>query len=88
VEFDSRLATILESMADRMEGRTPTGDGELQDAFERLEQAVRVCCLEGSQESMAVEPRTLLALSRTAESLVLSLESEMFPSKFRCSVNL
>jgi multidrug resistance protein MdtO len=80
-EFDGRLATILESMANRMEGQEATQEDAFKGAFERLEGAVWSCCLEGSQQSMSAELRTFLSLSCTAESLVLSLESEMFPSK-------
>jgi multidrug resistance protein MdtO len=79
-EFDRRLATILERMADRMEGREAIQEDDFKGACERLEAAVWSCCAEGSQHSIAVELRTLLALSHTAESLFLSLEREMFPA--------
>jgi hypothetical protein len=81
VEFDSRLAVVLDRMADRMEGQTPAEDHDFKDAFERLEKAVGTCCSEGPQRSMAIELKTFLALSRTAESLVMSLDNEMLPRK-------
>jgi multidrug resistance protein MdtO len=81
LEFDRRLAVILERMADRMEGMEPTEDRDLKDAFNRLEQAVLACCSEGPQQSMAIELKTFLALSRTAETLVLSLENEIAPAQ-------
>ncbi|HTF65269.1 MAG TPA: FUSC family protein, partial [Edaphobacter sp.] len=67
LEFDSRLAVVLDRMADRMEGQTPAEDHDFKDAFERLEKAVRNCCSEGPQRSMAIELKTFLALSRTAK---------------------
>jgi multidrug resistance protein MdtO len=81
LEFDSRLAVVLDRMADRMEGQAPAEDHDFKDAFERLEKAVRTCCSEGPQRSMAIELKTFLALSRTAESLVMSLDNEMLPRK-------
>jgi multidrug resistance protein MdtO len=80
LEFDRRLAVILERMADRMEGKEPMEDLDHKDAFDRLEKAVLACCSEGTQQSTAIELKTLLALSRTAESLVLSLEDEIAPA--------
>jgi multidrug resistance protein MdtO len=81
LEFDSRLAVVLGRMADRMEGQTPAENHDFKDAFERLEKAVITCCSEGPQRSMAIELKTFLALSRTAESLVMSLDNEMLPHK-------
>jgi len=76
-EFDSRLAVVLDRMAERMEGQTPAEDQDFKDAFDRLEKAVRICCPEGPQRSMATELQTFLALSRTAESLLMSLDNEI-----------
>jgi hypothetical protein len=81
LEFDSRLAVVLDRMADRMEGQTPAEDHDFKDAFECLEKAVMTCCPEGPQRPMAIELKTFLALSRTAESLVMSLDNEMLPRK-------
>jgi hypothetical protein len=64
-----------------MEGLTPAEDHDFKGAFERLEKAVRTCCSEEPQRSMTIELQTFLALSRTAESLVMSLENEMPPRK-------
>jgi multidrug resistance protein MdtO len=75
LEFDSRLAIVLDRMADRMEEKASTEDRDFKDAFERLEKVVRTCCSEGAQQSIAIELRAFLALSRTAESLVRSLEN-------------
>jgi hypothetical protein len=72
---------ILDRMADRMEGQTPAEDLDCTDAFEHLEKAVRTCGSERLQRSMAIELKTFLALSRTAENLVISLEKEIQPPK-------
>jgi multidrug resistance protein MdtO len=87
LEFDSRLAVILDRMADRMEEKAPTEDQDFRDAFERLEKVVRTCCSEGPQQSIAIELKAFLALSRTAESLVRSLDNEILPSKLGSDAN-
>jgi multidrug resistance protein MdtO len=75
LEFDGQLAAILDRLADRMEGQTPTEDHDFVDAFERLEGTILACCSEG--QSIAIELKTFLSLSRSTESLVRSLEKEI-----------
>lgn len=87
LEFDHWLAVMLDRMADRMEAKAPTEDREFTDAFERLANAVRTDCSEASHQSIAIELKTFLALSHTAESLVVSLEKEVSPLKLRSSAN-
>jgi hypothetical protein len=58
-----------------MEKKASTEDCDFRDAFERLERVVQTCCSEGPEQSIAIELRTFLALSRTAEGLVRSLEN-------------
>jgi hypothetical protein len=87
LEFDSRLTVILDRMADRMDGQTPAKDHDFTDAFERLENEIRTCCSEGLQQPMAIELKTFLALSRTAESLVMSLDNEILSPKFGSNAN-
>jgi multidrug resistance protein MdtO len=79
LEFDRQLAVILDRIADQMEERAPAEDGGLKDARERLEEVVHTCCAEGPQHTIAIELKTFLALSRTAESLVKSLKNEILP---------
>jgi hypothetical protein len=79
LEFDSRLAVVLDRMADRIEGQASAEDRDFKDAFERLEKAVRTCCSEEPQRSRAIELQTFLALSRTAKGLVMSLDNEILP---------
>jgi multidrug resistance protein MdtO len=81
LEFDNQLATILDSLADRMEDKAPKEDHDSTDAFERLEEAVRTRCPEAPQQSIAIELKTFLALSRTACALVMSLENEILLPK-------
>jgi len=76
-EFDDRLARILDCMADRMEGKPSERNDDLNDAFERLEQTVRACCSDGSQESLSAELQAFLALSRSIASVTMSLETEI-----------
>jgi multidrug resistance protein MdtO len=76
-EFDNRLAATLDSMADRMEGKSPQRTGHFEDVFERLEQTVRACCSEGPQELLSAEMQTFLALSRSIESVTISLDREI-----------
>jgi multidrug resistance protein MdtO len=81
LEFDSRLAAVLDRMADRMEGQTPAEDHDFNDAFERLEKTVGDCRPEGAQRSRAIELQPFLDLSRTAKSLVMSLDNEILPAE-------
>jgi hypothetical protein len=87
LEFDSQLAITLDRLADNMEEKAPTENHKLKDAFERLEESVRTCCSEGSQQSIAIELKTFLALSRTAEGLAMSLENEILPPRLGSSAN-
>jgi multidrug resistance protein MdtO len=76
-EFDNRLAGMLDGMADRMEGKPTEGTDRFEDAFERLEQTVRTCCLERPQELLTAEMQTFLALSRSIENVTISLGKEI-----------
>lgn len=87
LEFDNRLTALLDRMADRMEGQTHAGDHGFRDAFERLERAVKTCSSEGLQRSTAIGLKTFLALSRTTETLALSLDKELLPPKLESNAN-
>ena len=76
-EFDDRLATLLDRMADRMEGKASERGDDFTDAFERLEQTVRASGSEGPQEVLAAELRTCLALSRSIAGVAMSLDKEI-----------
>jgi multidrug resistance protein MdtO len=75
LEFDRRLATILDRMANRMEGSAPAEDHDFKDAFENLEKAVKTCCSEEPERS--IDLQTFLALSDTATGLVISLAKQI-----------
>ena len=77
LEFDDRLAAILETMAERMEERAPKEDHDYKDEFEHLEKVLDSYCTEASHQSIAIEMKTFLALSHTAKSLVMSLAQEI-----------
>jgi multidrug resistance protein MdtO len=76
-EFDDNLAKMLDGMADRMEGKAPEGKDDFEDSFERLEHTIRTCCSEGPQELPTAELQTFLALSRSIESVTISLDKEI-----------
>jgi hypothetical protein len=80
-EFDNRLPGMLDGMADRMEGKPPQGTDRFEDAFERLEQTVRTCCSEGSQELLTAEMQTFLTLSRSVENMTISLDKEIWSAE-------
>jgi hypothetical protein len=77
LEFDSQLAATLERMADRMEEKGPTENNDFKDPYERSESAVWACYTEVPHHSIAMELKTFLALSHTAENLVNSLANEV-----------
>jgi multidrug resistance protein MdtO len=81
LDFDRRLAAILDRMAARIEGQTVTEQHDFEDASARLERTIMTCCLNGSQRSIPIELKTFLALSRSIESLVFSLENEILLPK-------
>jgi multidrug resistance protein MdtO len=79
-EFDDNLAKMLEGMADRMEGKASQEKDNFEDSFERLEQTIRSCCSEGPQELPTAKLQTFLALSRSIESVTMSLSKEIRPA--------
>jgi multidrug resistance protein MdtO len=76
-EFDEELAKVLDGMADRMAGKVSERKDNLEHSFEHLEQTIRSCCSEGPQELPAAELQTFLALSRSIESVTMSLGKEI-----------
>ena len=76
-EFDEELAKVLDGMADRMVGKVSKRKDNLEHYFEHLEQTIRSCCSEGPQELPTAELQTFLALSRSIESVTMSLSKEI-----------
>jgi multidrug resistance protein MdtO len=76
-EFDDHLAKMLDGMADRMDGKASEGRDNLEHSLERLEQTIQSCCSEGPQGLLTAELQTFLALSRSIESVTISLDKEI-----------
>jgi len=76
-EFDDRSAKILDGMADRLETKSSLEKDNFEVSFERLEQTIRNCCSEGPQELLSAELQAFLALSRSIESVTMSLSKEI-----------
>src|SRR6266404_5812816 len=75
-EFDHHLATTLDGMADRMEGKSSEGSDNFRRSVKSLDQTIRTYYSEKSHEVTA-QLGTFLSLSRRIESLTLSLDEEM-----------
>jgi multidrug resistance protein MdtO len=76
-EFDSQFAEVLENMANRMEGRIGNRPDRFEHAFERLQEAARICQAEPGQGALTAYLPTFLALSRTITELTMSLDREL-----------
>jgi multidrug resistance protein MdtO len=73
-EFDERLAESLDSMADRVEGRSTGVQQTLQEARARLERTIQAYCPKGTSRGRY---DALLLLGRKIESSILSLTNEV-----------
>jgi hypothetical protein len=76
-EFDDRLATLLDDMADRMEGKESEARESLSESLQRLEQTTSTYCADLPRESFAAQLPTFLPLSRRIESLASALDREI-----------
>ena len=75
-EFDACLATVLDGIADRMEGRSFVGEEDCVGSVESLDRAVRIYSGK-SHEVVTTKFGTFLTLSRRIETLTLSLNQEI-----------
>jgi multidrug resistance protein MdtO len=73
-EFDNRAADVLNSMADRMEGKASANPSGIKETLERLENVVQNCC-SGQPQALASQLQTFLLLSRKTENLESSLSN-------------
>jgi hypothetical protein len=73
-DFDDRLAESLDSMADRIEGRSDGAHQTLPRARARLERTIHAYRPEGASDGRY---GGLLLLARKIESSILSLNSEV-----------
>ena len=77
LEFDDRIAGMLDGMADRMEGEAPGVREEHGDSVARLEGTVQSCCAVRPQEVLTAEVQTFLALSRNIANVTGVLDGEI-----------
>ena len=75
-EFDHHLATTLDGMADRMEGKSSEGSHNFRRAVKSLDQTIR-SYYSGKSHEVAAQFGAFLSLSHRIESLTLSLDEEM-----------
>ena len=76
-QFDLSLAALLESIADRLEGKVAPQPQSIAPAIGRLEQAVQQCCPAEPPQHLAVQLRTFLPLSRRVHELLRSVADEI-----------
>jgi multidrug resistance protein MdtO len=74
--FDHQLATTLDGMADRMEGKSSEGSDNFKRSVKSLDQTIRTY-YSGTSHEVAAQFGVLLSLSHRIESLTLSLDEEM-----------
>lgn len=74
-EFDDQSATMLNSIADRMEGGASFKESALHASLEQLEEVSRTCCL-GTREVHTPQVDAFLILSRRMQSLESLLDQE------------
>ena len=73
-EFDERLATTLNGMADRLDGKARRDMESLGISLARIEAAVETCDSVASQGTMGAHTPTFLLLSRRMKNLAASLD--------------
>jgi multidrug resistance protein MdtO len=76
-EFDEHLAAALDTIADRMEGRSPEEDPSLGSWVARLERTVEASGPGESHEPPAARFQAFLSLHRRLEDLMMSLNKEI-----------
>lgn len=75
-ELDSTFAVQLETMADRMEGRSSGGGVNVENGLARLERTVESYRPEDAKEIFTERIDALLSLDRRMQSLMISLTTE------------
>ncbi|HTV58739.1 MAG TPA: FUSC family protein [Verrucomicrobiae bacterium] len=76
-ESSSEAATMLEGIADRMEGKTEAKETELEKSFERLSGTIEAFRLEQPSQELAPHIETFLSLTRSVVSLTTHLNAEI-----------
>jgi multidrug resistance protein MdtO len=72
-EFDNQSALVMGGIANRLEGKSPAEKGDLQGAFEHLQQTVKKVDLQQQHDPRAPQVHALLGLSRQSEQLTIWL---------------
>jgi len=73
-EFDKQSARTLDGIADRVEGKSSTKDGNLQTSAEHLQQVIGKI---GSQDLLEPQLPAFLALSSRSEKLTIWLNENI-----------
>jgi multidrug resistance protein MdtO len=68
-QFDDQSAVVMDGIADRLEGKSIGGNGDVQGSFQRLEQTANAIDSQQPRDPRAPQVRALLALSRQSEQL-------------------
>ena len=77
LEFDDEFARILESMADRFEGRRSARNVEFENSVKRLEQNIQTCYSKASTQEVATQLQTFQSLCVRIGSLTMSLANKI-----------
>jgi len=75
-QLDEQMARTMDSIADRMEGKVPKLQVNLEESRNRLEQAISACSPGEREPPHAERLQTLASLSRTAVGLISSFDRE------------
>lgn len=76
-QFNKRLATALNLIADRVEGKPSVGSEDFGDSVERLRRATGAFCSASSEELLTAPCEAILSLSQKIERVTLSIEREL-----------
>jgi len=76
-DFDGEVAKTLDGIADRLDGKTPTQEADLEKTLEHLNQTMETYRSSHPQELFAPHVQMLLSLTRNVESLTTHLNSEI-----------
>jgi multidrug resistance protein MdtO len=75
--FDDQLADMLDDLADRLDGKAPMGNANIEDSFQQLQQTIQTCFSEGEQELLNTELQTFATLSHSIKSVATNLNEEI-----------
>jgi len=76
-QFDEETATVLDGIANRIEGKESNGGISVHDSFECLEKSIGASRAEVSDPAVAARLQTILALNRRVDELTTALERQV-----------